>query len=272
VLSLLTFIAGCGARDLPTSDVDVPPYSSDKFSDVLDQSVLQYTVASTPFSNEVFSGTKEDEKLVQFSNEDYFFLDNEEHMVFSLSRNQDAPPTRIELRQAAGEWSTSDKHIMQATLQLSDTEASEYTWMQLHRKSDQSVRPPLRLVWMNRKALNGRVFVDYLFAVFYQPAAEDMQGYNNSYKLVPLQARSDEYIDVELTAEQDWVSISIEGVVLHEENVSQWAAHKSYFKTGIYLSGGQNDAGQNAAGIVEVRFDALEYVHSPALRNTRYSQ
>ena len=214
------------------------------FDGALESSVLQYEITDgsakkTHFSNE----------LLAYPETAYFHF-SDPYMVFELERKGKAK-ARSELRQYP-EWKIADENRMAATVKLEASSLNEYTWMQLHRKEPYSVKPPLRLTWAKAQTLDGKVYQDYLVAVFYH---ED-----SGYHKVPLIPRPDGEMTAELRAYNHQVFIRLNGSLVHVENVAGWSSYHCYFKLGLYTSGSQPAHGQARVGVKQVEFS-----HDPAL-------
>ena len=213
----------------------------EKFADPFSSSVLQYEVTD----GKTGKVTTDTETLLTYPEMEYFYFEND-NVVFDLTL-QGKPKKRSELRQYP-EWSVAGNHRMTATLRLSDSTINEYTWMQLHRKEKTSVKPPLRLTWAKAQSIGGKVYQDYLVAVFYHE--------KTGYKKVPLVPRTGQEIQAELRVYNHQVFISLNGNLVHVENVSDWADYKCYFKAGLYLSGSAA-----AEGRARVSMSQLAYSH-----------
>ncbi|EKF75036.1 putative alginate lyase AlyVOB [Alcanivorax hongdengensis A-11-3] len=226
-----------------TGEVDnKTPKDIRRFDGALGQSVLQYTVGSN--MKTVYS----DELLTHPQMKAFYFADQD--MVFTVTRDG-KEKQRSELRQYP-EWSVADRHRLDATVTLTGTALNEYTWMQLHRKASTSVKPPLRLTWAKNQVIDGVSYPDYLVAVFYHP--------DSGYHKVPLMPRQDGPMTVSLEAYNYQVFISLNGSLVHVENVSDWAGHNCYFKLGVYASGSEAAYGQ-----ATVRYQEAAFSHSPGL-------
>ena len=140
----------------------------------------------------------------------------------------------------------ANENTMTATMRLESSPINEYTWMQLHRKESYSVKPPLRLTWAKAQSIDGKVYEDYLVAVFYH---ED-----SGYRKIPLMPRPDGDMVAELRAYNHQVFITINNTLVHVENVSGWADYNCYFKAGLYLSGSKEAQGQARVGMTDIDF------------------
>lgn len=211
----------------------------EKFAKPFSSSVLQYEVTD----GKIGKVTTDSETLLTYPEMDYFYFENG-NVVFDLTR-EGSPKKRSELRQFP-EWSVGGNHRMTAAMTLSDSTINEYTWMQLHRKEKTSVKPPLRLTWAKAQSIGGKVYKDYLVAVFYHE--------KGGYKKVPLMPRPDAEMTAELHAYNHQVFITLNGNLLHVENVSGWADYKCYFKAGLYLSGSAGAEGRARVGMSQLAY------------------
>lgn len=225
-----------GSTDTPAAD---DKSFKDAFISPFSTSVHQYEVTDGVIGKE----TIYTDELLTFPETEYFYF-QDNSLVYDLTREGE-PKKRSELRQYP-EWGVANKNSMIGTLQLSSSPLNEYTWMQLHRKESYSTRPPLRLTWAKAQSIDGRVYQDYLVAVFYHE--------NGGYKKVPLMPRPDGDMVAELRTYNHQVFITINGNLLHVENVADWAGYKCYFKAGLYLSGSEP-----AEGKAKVKMSALSF-------------
>lgn len=208
----------------------VPPFSS---------SVHQFEVADGVIGKK----TIYTDELLTFPETDYFYF-QDDYLVYDLTR-EGKPKKRSELRQYP-EWSVANENVMKGTLRLEASPLNEYTWMQLHRKESYSVKPPLRLTWAKSQSIDGKVYKDYLVAVIYHE--------KTGYKKVPLMPRPPGDMVAELRAYNHQVFITINGTLLHVENVSDWGGYKCYFKAGLYLSGSEAAEGQARVGMASLEY------------------
>lgn len=203
-------------------------------------SVHQYEVTDGVIGKQ----TMYTDELLTFPETEYFYF-KDNYLVYDLTR-EGKPKKRSELRQYP-EWSVANENSMKGTLRLESSPLNEYTWMQLHRKESYSVKPPLRLTWAKAQSIGGKVYQDYLVAVFYHE--------NGGYKKVPLMPRPDGDMVAELRAYNHQVFITINGSLLHVENVADWGDYDCYFKAGLYLSGSDSAEGQARVGMSSLAFD-----------------
>ncbi|MCK0152140.1 polysaccharide lyase family 7 protein [Alcanivorax sp. S6407] len=233
-----------GSETGSTSETEAPVFDLKSFKESFipsfSASVLQYEVTDGVIGKET-TGTDE---LLKFPETDYFYF-KDQYLVYDLTR-EGKPKKRSELRQYP-EWSVANENSMKGTLRLESSPLNEYTWMQLHRKEYYSVKPPLRLTWAKSQSIGGKVYTDYLVAVFYH---ED-----GGYKKVPLMPRPDGDMVAELRAYNHQVFITINDTLLHVENVSDWGDYNCYFKAGLYLSGSTAAEGQARVGMSSLEFN-----------------
>lgn len=184
------------------------------------------------------------DELLTFPETDFFYF-KDGYLVYDLTR-EGKSKKRSELRQYP-EWSVANENSMKGTLRLGGSPLNEYTWMQLHRKEYYSVKPPLRLTWAKSQSIGGKVYNDYLIAVFYHE--------ESGYKKVPLMPRPEGDMVAELRAYNHQVFITINDNLLHVENVAGWSGYNCYFKAGLYLSGSAAAEGQAKVGMSSLTFD-----------------
>ena len=208
----------------------IPPFST---------SVHQYEVTDGVTGKD----TMDTDELLTFPETDYFYF-QDDYLVYDLTR-EGKPKKRSELRQYP-EWRVANENVMKGTIRLSDSPLNEYTWMQLHRKESYSVKPPLRLTWAKAQSIDGKVYEDYLVAVFYHEST--------GYKKVPLMPRPEGEMVAELRTYNHQVFITLNGTLLHVENVSDWGSYACYFKAGLYLSGSDAVEGQAKVGMTALSF------------------
>lgn len=273
-VAIMAFTISCSGDSLPISGT--PPYQAEKFQAAIDNaSWVQYQLYLN--TTDYVQGTVKGEEVQTFANEYYFYLSDNNQMVFRNYRPADSEASRMELRSSkAGcfdsstincEFSISESNTMAGTLALSDSTTNEYTWMQLHRIKENlnSVAPPLRLVWIN----SARGYEDYLWAVFYKTNPDPSEGYEGNYKYIPIMPRANQYIQASISTADNVVIVNINGNTVANEDYSNEAAQWDYcaddgclyFKAGIYMSGGRTSG--NAEGIATVAFDQLSIDLAP---------
>lgn len=208
----------------------VPPFST---------SVHQYEVTDGVTGKK----TMDTEELLTFPETEYFYFSSD-YLLYDLTR-EGTPKKRSELRQYP-EWRVANENIMKGTLNLEASALNEYTWMQLHRKELYSVKPPLRLTWAKAQSIGGEVYRDFLVAVFYHE--------NGGYKKVPLMPRPDGDLVAEVRTYNHQVFITLNGTLLHVENVADWGDYRCYFKAGLYLSGSESAQGRARVGMSNLVF------------------
>lgn len=249
------------------SGVTLQPFAADKFNEAF-YNVIALQYEFDLFNNGVIykSSNADNDPLKNAYHPVYFYLEengqDEGTMVFNLFGGDSK--TRIELRGGRveqSEFSSDDYNEMEATLQLSNSDAEEYTWMQLHRKKPGSlpVRPPLRLVWIKQGVVDNVLYDDYLWAVFYDENANNSNGYIKDYKKIPLMPRSDDYMKASIATFKDDIYIYINNqLVIKEPAPAQTANFKYFFKIGIYMSSGGSD-GKVTVKIDQLRFNSRNY-------------
>ncbi|MZR61447.1 polysaccharide lyase family 7 protein [Alcanivorax sp. DP30] len=212
--------------------------SAAAMEEALSQSELQYEVG-----NERIWEVWDSDALLAYQEAPYYYS-YYGYQVFDLTR-QGKEKKRAELRQSE-EWSVAGTQELRATMRLESSSLDEFTWMQLHRKEDYSVKPPLRLVWVRDEWIAGGRYRDYLVAVFYHVG----QGYT----VLPLRERPSGDFSVRLVVSNYQVYVVINDQLLAVENVSAWSGYDCYFKLGLYTSGNSADYGQARVGVRELTY------------------
>lgn len=177
------------------------------------------------------------EQLLAHPNLPYFYFNDAGNMVFRGERTAETNTYqfRTELR-AFPEFSSANRSRMYGEMKLSSSTLNEYTFMQIHEKPPTgSVPPPLRLAWEASRTIGETTYTDHLFAVFHRGGS--------TYERIPLAARSDDWMAVEVLVEDGELYISIDGVQAHTETVTAWAGLDLYFKQGIYCTGSATAVG-----------------------------
>ena len=218
------------------------PLAAAAFDDAFSTSDLQYEIG-----DEVVWHVTDSETLLTYPEMAYFYFIGP-YLVFDLSRDGDKKK-RAELRQYP-EWRVRDSNSVHATMRLEASELDEFTWMQLQRKEDWRVKPPLRLTWEKQQEIDGETYRDYLVAVFYH----DDEGYHK----VPLIPRPDGDFDVAIYAHNHQVYIVLNDSLVHVENVAGWSHYQCYFKVGLYTSGNKADYGGARVGVRELHYQLTE--------------
>lgn len=230
-----------GSSDTSGSPVVDEASFKESFVPVFSTSVHQYEVTDGVIGKD----TMYSDELLTFPETDYFYFLDNNYLVYDLTREGKAKK-RSELRQYP-EWRVANENVMKGTLRLESSALNEYTWMQLHRKESYSVKPPLRLTWAKAQSIDGKVYQDYLVAVFYHEGS--------GYKKVPLMPRPEGDMTAELRAYNHQVFITINDSLLHVENVAGWGDYNCYFKAGLYLSGSAAAEGQARVGMSSLEFN-----------------
>ena len=210
------------------------------FVPVFSTSVHQYEVTDGVIGKD----TMYTDELLTFPETDYFYFQDNRYLVYDLIREGKAKK-RSELRQYP-EWRVANENVMKGTLRLESSVLNEYTWMQLHRKASYTVKPPLRLTWAKAQSIDGKLYEDYLVAVFYHDSG--------GYKKVPLMPRPQADMTTEVRAYNHQVFITINDNLMHVENVADWGDYRCYFKAGLYLSGSEPAEGQARVGMSSLTF------------------
>ena len=168
------------------------------------------------------------------------FVNNGSVLQFSGFRDNSSYSFRSELRHA-NEFPATGTSAMTYRVQISDSDLEEYTWGQIHLKASTSVPPPLRLSWdKSRSGQSG-----HLWAV--------VRRDSGVYERHDLGARPTGFMDVTLSLDNLVLSVSIDGVVKHTQQLSDWAGYdRCYFKCGLYLSGSAAATGTASATIARV--------------------
>ena len=214
------------------------PLLARAFDGALSSSNLQYEIGD----EDVWDVTGSD-TLLTYPEMAYFYFIGP-YLVFDLYRDGHRKK-RAELRQYP-EWQVSDSNSVHATMRLEASKLDEFTWMQLQRKEDWQVKPPLRLTWEKQQEIDGKTYRDYLVAVFYHG--------DEGYHKVPLIPRPDGDFDVDLYAHNHQVYIVLNDSLVHVENVVGWSDYQCYFKVGLYTSGNKADYGGARVGVRELRY------------------
>jgi len=181
---------------------------------------------------------------------DGFQLVDGQYIQFQISSSEGA---RSELRHDT-EFASSDaiERIIQARMKIPQPDGSlvtQFTFLQVHTKDflGNPSGPLLRVLWFNSR--NGNA--DWLWANI----RKSLNPKSNEY--FPLQARPNDFFDIEVRVVNSTLSILIDGSypnpVYNAYNLSYWdPIQTNYFKAGAYLNSG-------STGPVVTLFDELTF-------------
>jgi hypothetical protein len=228
--------------DPPTSGS--VPFDLAKFQPALNTARLQYPESSpTAVDAGQFAGYSSDG----------FQLVDDQYIQFHISSSEGA---RSELRHSS-EFASSDavERGIQARMKIPQPDGSlvtQFTFLQVHTKDflGNPSGPLLRIVWFNSR--NGNA--DCLWANI----RKSLNPESNEY--FPLQARPNDFFDIEVRVVNSTLSILIDGSypnpVYNAYNLSYWdLIQTNYFKAGAYLNSG-------STGPVVTLFDELTFTAS----------
>lgn len=176
-------------------------------------------------------------QLLAYPDLEYFRFNSAGNMVFRGERTAETNTYqfRTELR-AFPEFSNQNRSRMYAEMRLSASTLNEYTFMQIHEKPPSgSVPPPLRLAWEKTRTQSSVTYNDYLWAVFHRGGS--------TYERIPLVARADGFMKVEIRVESGEIDILVDESLVHSETTSAWDGKDLYFKQGIYCTGSASAIG-----------------------------
>jgi len=254
-ISIVLFFSACDVKHPPeevdydkVQDYDTiktyPPYSFDKFKDVLDESNYQYLHSTTTIYN------------VEYNNFKFkaFYADKNGDLYFSLDKKMDTIKERSELRQELVDpktgkpslnigWKTSDKNgnFWVAEVRCFKPQYTEsYTWMQVHGIKDVNITlndgsivksfnyPIIRLLWERYR--DG--IYDHIWAIV-------ITSYPRTPKIydwIDLGPRPDDFFDAEVHFKDNIMKIIINYNLVASYDVTYWGEEINYFKAGIYIN------------------------------------
>lgn len=207
-----------------------------RFNDVLGNSQYQGDLVSGG-SRVTFEGSA----LLSKPNTEFFYF-ADDNMHFHGVRDS-SYQMRSEIRYAS-EWLPSNSGLMDIDIELSDSELTEYTFAQVHRKATTSVQPPLRITFDKNRTSGGVEYTDHLFAV--------VRRNNGAYERTPLIAKPTGVFNLKVEVTANVLTIKIDDVIVHTESVIDWDGYALYFKFGVYLTGSAESIGEINAVVHDV--------------------
>lgn len=199
--------------------------SEDLVLDEVNNNVLANFQLQYQLEGDSSKSYKEGEDLI---NVDYgFYKQSEKTLQINLSRSGEQQ-TRVELRRYPN-FTLSDESKIEVALKMSPSTLEEITFMQLHRKENYSVKPPVRVVKINNKSIGGVDYENYIVIVYYSE--------NDGYSYYPIAEMGSDFNNYRLELENYELFFYINDSLVWSKNVYELKDYDLYHKTGAYLSG-----------------------------------
>lgn len=248
-ISLLFVLGGC---EKPVYDIlyydEMPNYNNttkravyeaSKFHQVLEESKLQYPDAIPVI------GYGEFEHQIK----PYFFLDEDDNMIFIIDKKTKGHILRDELHQGPTRIKGFSSNVSVKTAVLGKVrcyyapDIKNYTWMQIHASHPFSY-PIIRLVVLHSK--DGKR--DHIWAVMM-----------NSLELeaprvwFDLGKRPEKYFDFEVDVKDNQLYVLFNKKEVLHQDISFWEGKINYFKIGAYITR-YDDIGKVVVGFSELHY------------------
>ena len=201
----------------------IPPSNNPKFWTVLNQSKLQAPTSSPGIT-----------KLNGFAN-DYFQLVDDTDIQFKMS----GKGRRSELRQltstgAEAAWNVRELHEMRAEVILPDPDSAmqEFTFMQILCETGKGFFPALRISWRRFFRNESNRVVATI-----RTGTGDT---SNNFRKLSLFTRDSALRNYNIRVLNNKVSITIDGTVVPDQDLSFWSSSTCNFKAGVYVQSPDN--------------------------------
>jgi len=215
-------------------------YEVKKFHQVLEESKLQYPNSSAVINYGDFEG-----KI-----KPYFFLNEQDNMVFMIDKKETDNVLRAELHQGPASSKGFSSNISIKTAVFGKVrcyyspDIKNYTWMQIHASHPFSY-PIIRLTVLHSK--NGKK--DHIWAVMMNTL--DIQAPRIWFDLGK---RPEKYFDFEVDVKNNQLYVLFNNKEVLHQDISFWEGKVNYFKIGAYITRHKD------IGKVIVVFSSLHYI------------